>query len=742
MKQIGPYRLVEELARGGMGVVYRAQAPDGLAVALKLLLSHRAANAQARQRFQAEAHTLARLRHPNVVAIVGVGEHEGAPWIALEYVLGQSLEDRLRTGPLPIPEALAVARDLAKALNYVHTCGVLHRDLKPGNVLLSADGARLTDFGLAKDPSASTHKLTATGAFLGTPGYWPPEQARGDGAAIGPHSDLYGLGAVLYACLTGEPPVNAPTLQAYLMDEVNYQPIPPRTRRPEVPAWLDEICMRCLQRDPRLRPRSAGEVEQALLRGAGPVEPATFPKPALVVALLLTVVASLWLVLWNRPRPVADPPSAQQPTPEPSAARLVAQAVDLRDAERYAEALPLLDQAVELAPEAASVYAYRGEVRERTGQLDAALTDFDRALELDPSVRAAWVRRASVRARLGRSEAAIADYSEAIRLDPENAEAYCERAQLGFDLRLSPDQVLADYARALELDPTLVDAYFHRSVAYAKLGRWAEALADLDQAIQLDGTNHRQFTNRAAVKRELEDYRGALADLDHAEGFAPHDPRLHLNRGMCLLQLGELQRAGASLERAISIDAALATAHYWLGRTRAEQGRLGEAIAAFDATLSLRGDDVAALFGRGLAHAGLGDHAAAVADFDEALTLSPEHALALYNRGNSKAALGRRTEAIEDYGRAIRVLPTHAGAYCNRGVLKRKLGDHAGALADYSRAIQLGPDDFEPLLNRGNLLAELGRSAEAAADFRALLELDDLPASTRAHAEGTLRELK
>ncbi|MCA8924675.1 MAG: serine/threonine protein kinase, partial [Planctomycetes bacterium] len=305
--QIGPYRVVSELARGGMGVVYRAQGADGAEVALKLLLPEQAANERARTRFRKEAETLGRLRHPNLVAHLGHGTHQGAPWLALEFVDGETLQARLRQGPLPVPLAISIARQLAEALAYVHREGLAHRDIKPDNVLLSGEGARLTDFGLVLD-EADAQRLTRTGVFLGTPGYWAPEQARGDKAQSAARADLYGLGAVLYACLTGRAPIQATSLQAF-MASVEFQRVsPPRAERPEVPEWLSALCMRCLAFDPERRPGSASEVVRCLERATADLDAPPRRAPPLTLALV-GVVAALALTLGLVLRGDAPPPA-------------------------------------------------------------------------------------------------------------------------------------------------------------------------------------------------------------------------------------------------------------------------------------------------------------------------------------------------------------------------------------------------------------------------------------------------
>jgi tetratricopeptide (TPR) repeat protein/tRNA A-37 threonylcarbamoyl transferase component Bud32 len=255
---IGDYEVVGELGRGGMGVVYKArQVSLNRLVALKMVLAGEHARPEDLARFLAEGQVVARLQHPHVVQIYEVGEHAGRPFFALEYLEGGSLQDKLRGAPLPAREAAQLAEVLARAMQAAHARGVIHRDLKPANVLLDQDGRpKITDFGLAKRVEGGGG-LTQSGAILGTPSYMAPEQAAGQGKAVGPAADVYALGAVLYECLTGRPPFKAATALDTLLQVLREEPVSPRRLQPPVPPDLETICLTCLRKEPARRYASA-----------------------------------------------------------------------------------------------------------------------------------------------------------------------------------------------------------------------------------------------------------------------------------------------------------------------------------------------------------------------------------------------------------------------------------------------------------------------------------------------------
>jgi len=263
--RLGNYILYEEIAHGGMGVVFRARQINlGREVALKLLLLGRYANAESVERFRREAEAAAALRHPHIVQMFDVGEIDGQPFLAMEYVRGRTLGEVLREGPLAPARAAKWMREVAEAIHYAHTCGVLHRDLKPSNLLIDADEqVRISDFGLARKLDGSSD-LSVSGQMMGTPHYISPEQAAGRHAELGPASDVYALGAILYELLAGRPPFLSDSLQEVLLRIRDEDPVALRTLNPQIHPNLETICLKCLQKEPTRRYASAHELAEDL----------------------------------------------------------------------------------------------------------------------------------------------------------------------------------------------------------------------------------------------------------------------------------------------------------------------------------------------------------------------------------------------------------------------------------------------------------------------------------------------
>lgn len=263
--RFGDYELRQELGRGGMGVVYRAwQGSLSREVAVKMILRGQLATQLDRERFEAEAQAAAKLDHPGIVPVYEVGENDLRPYFSMKFVRGTTLGQRLIAGPLPPREAARMLAAVARAIHFAHMRGVLHRDLKPSNILLDENGEpHVTDFGLAKQLTGS-ESVTKSGMMLGTPAYMAPEQAAGVRGQVGPRSDVYSLGVILYHMLTGRPPFQAASPAEMVLLVLEQDPVPPRMLNPKADRDLEMICLRCLQKPQDLRYASAAALADDL----------------------------------------------------------------------------------------------------------------------------------------------------------------------------------------------------------------------------------------------------------------------------------------------------------------------------------------------------------------------------------------------------------------------------------------------------------------------------------------------
>src|ERR1700687_1047488 len=277
--KLGPYEIQSPLGAGGMGEVYRARDTRlDRTVAIKILPAHLSDDPEAKQRFDREARTISSLNHPNICTLHDVGHQDGIDYLVMEYLEGETLADRLRKGPLPVEQVLKYGIEVCEGLEKAHLSGVVHRDLKPGNIMLTKTGAKLMDFGLAKvsvaSPAATSgltatltqpmrsHPLTAQGTVVGTFQYMAPEQVEGKEADA--RSDIFALGAVLYEMATGKRAFEGKTPASAMAAVLEREPAPISSVQPTTPPALERLVKTCLDKDPDERWQTAHDVKLQL----------------------------------------------------------------------------------------------------------------------------------------------------------------------------------------------------------------------------------------------------------------------------------------------------------------------------------------------------------------------------------------------------------------------------------------------------------------------------------------------
>src|SRR5947207_910730 len=313
--ELGDYELLEEIGRGGQGVVFRARQKSlNRTVALKVISLGQWASKAHLKRFRLEAEAAACLEHPGIVPIHEVGERDGSCYFSMKFVEGGQLDEVARREPIPIRRAVELIAKVARTVHYAHEHGILHRDIKPGNILLDAKGEpHLTDFGLARLVESESN-VTHTLDVLGTPSYMAPEQAVGNNAAVSSATDVYGIGAVLYQLLTGHPPFAGGTTYETIKLLEDTEPRPPRSLNPKIDRDLSTTCLKCLKKDPKRRYGSALTLaedlerwlkyEPILARHAGVFARGQKwmrrkPTSALLAASLVVLAAASGWIVWK-----------------------------------------------------------------------------------------------------------------------------------------------------------------------------------------------------------------------------------------------------------------------------------------------------------------------------------------------------------------------------------------------------------------------------------------------------------
>jgi tetratricopeptide (TPR) repeat protein len=765
------YEILEELGRGGTGVVFKArQVALQRIVALKMLLSGHAGHPE-RKRFQVGAEAMARLTHPNIVPVFEVGEHNGPPLFSMEYCPGGTLAGRLAGTPLPPATAALLVRTLAAAMHAAHQANVIHRDLKPANVLVVEPSStplerctlKITDFGLAKRLEADSGQ-TRSGSILGTPSYMAPEQAEGRAHEVGPPADIYALGAILYELLTGRVPFRAPTLLETLEQVRSREPVAPTELQPRVPRDLETICLKCLEKDPKkryttaqdladdLRRFRAGEAikarrtsawERAWKWGKRRPAPAALMAVSVSAALILSVLGGVAFYQWRTAEAalLSKQESLERAEEAEKAAtanwQLAEKAVD--ECFNVAKEDPLfqaprMEKARKLLL-AKTLPFYRHFRDQRPGDGTLPLLEAEQ-----------WFRVGYIEAVLGKTTQAREAYEKARRLyrervenDPQAADHQEKLARTLNNLanllvRLGKhEEALTEYQQACKLQGELVQAHPRVDGYREYLARTHNNLGNLLNTLGRRGQALEEY-------RQAHDLQAALVKAQPGVPTYQRElGRTHSNRGWLLVELGKGQEALKEYQQARDIAGKLVKAH--------------PGVPEYQSDLAIAHNNLGPLL------ATLGQREAALKEYRQAHDLQfqlvkahPDvpkfqHGLAVTNNnlGLVLEALGKRDQALTTYQQARDLCGGLVGAHPNEpnyqkelarahhnlGLLLASLGKREEALRQYQKAhtiqhhlveTQPGVSRYQDDLarthnNTGLLLKELGKRPQALKEF-------------------------
>jgi serine/threonine-protein kinase len=739
----GKFVRAEKIGAGGMAEVWKAWDSElGRWVALKFLKSD---DPEERERFRREAQTAAKLAHPHIAAVYDATDD----FIAMQYVEGRTLAVLPRGDPRG---AVELVRQAAEAVHFAHERGVIHRDLKPGNIMASGGHAYVMDFGLAKSANVDV-RLSQTGTILGTPAYMSPEQAKAGN--VDRRSDVYSLGVTLYELVAGAPPFRSDTVLSLLKKVAEEEPAPLAADRD-----LRTIVHKCLEKDAARRYGTAKELADDLgrwLRGdpilARPPSAAYraakwFSKHRTAVAagvagLALAAGVALWLgpritaearakreaeerrarqeramKLLEEGRPALDRAYAYLYHPNARYAELV---------RRVVEGQKKIEAAVGIAPELALGHYLLGRAWELRAHEDRAETCWRKAAEVDPSFGPAHYQLAKLLflraffSSLGISAAEMERRrAGALRWIEEAGAELARAGSVEQEIDRDTGAALAALVRG--------DRPAAERLAREALGRHGER----------DGAEDLHWILGMSLSPAI----GELDALDDSLRLRPkHWPAL-FSRALARTRRGDRRRAIEDYTAALEIRPRLTVALLNRGILRGLEGDQDAAIADFGQALELEPDNGLAYVNRCRARERKGDLDGAVADGTEAIRLAPREPAAHFNRGVAYARRKEYEKAVGDFTNALALDPKDADAVRNRAISFRLLGRPDEALRDFSEVVALRPDDPDALVDRAYLRYERGDRTGAATDLEAALKLAPADWPERAKIERALKQLR
>jgi serine/threonine protein kinase/Tfp pilus assembly protein PilF len=699
-KTISHYKILEKLGGGGMGVVYKAEDTQlKRTVALKFLPPELSLDDDSKTRFVHEAQAASALDHPNICTIYEIGEtHDGQVFICMAYYDGETLKKKIARGLLAVDEAVNIARKIASGLSKAHCEGMVHRDIKPANLMMTSDGAvKIVDFGLAK--LVDRTKVTETGTKVGTLAYMSPEQTKGE--EIDTRSDIFSLGVVLYELLTGHLPFRGEHEAAVSYAVVNEDPVAPRVLRPAIPEDLEQLVIKCLEKDSEKRFRSADELVAELDKmgshGAKPKRRRGYRSWAIAgSAAIVLIVGALVLSRWlTGDRALLNPKSI--------AVLPFANLSGDPENEYFSDGVTE-DILTQLSKIADLTVVSRTSVM-RFKNTEKSLREIGKELGV------ATILEGSVR----RSENRVRIVSQLI--DAQNdkqlwAETYNRELEDIFEIQ-------SDVARKIAAELAAEFSPVERERIEKK------PTGDL-RAYDYHLKGREYFLRRAKEDNELalELYHKALElDPNYALAYAGIAAAYSERVARFGFAQAWLDSAIAVAEKALSIDSDLAEAHTALGNAYRPKGWLRKALESYHRAVEINPNYDGAVNGIGAVHSNLGETAKALQWYKKSVLLNPTDAAAPANIATTCVEVGDYARAERWYRRALEIQPDLSFAEFNLSYVYMLQGKNRQALEQIEQALSKYPDNIDGLYVAGDVALFPGHDAQAKAYFERLKEL-------------------
>jgi tetratricopeptide (TPR) repeat protein/tRNA A-37 threonylcarbamoyl transferase component Bud32 len=730
-QQFGNYQLVRLLGQGAFAQVYLGEHIHlGTQAAIKLLHAQTENNDQ--DKFLKEARICARLDHPHIVRVLDFGLEQDVPFLAMSYASGGTLRARHPHGEaLPLATILPYINQVAKALDYLHTQKIIHRDVKPDNMLLSANSnILLSDFGIASN-NHTTISLTARG-LAGTPSYMAPEQFQDKPCFA---SDQYALAVLTYEWLTGQRPFQGPPWSLGYQ-HIHQQPPALRDHVPTIPHLIEIAVLKALSKDPRQRFNNVGAFANALKSVSSSLSPGgsvyelvqtdtTIPSGALpqppMIAPSPPLPAEPYIPPDRRGAPSVSSPSplyssARSSTPPSSETTEIKQL--LQDAYQFyrqrhsKEALTVYDQVIQTDSLNTEAWQGRGLTQASSGQHNAALESFERALQLNPSLVTALNGKGTALNMLSRNKEALEVFEHAIKLDATNAIAWNGKGAV-LNALGQPEQALAAFECALRFDAQMAQAWSNKGLVLRQLKRYSEALYAFEQALIYHPNSAVYWNGKGLVLYEMGRLGDARQAYQEVVKYNPHYAPGLLGLGNIFYVQQQLDSALDMYDRALKIDPNFVKAWDRRGNVLGDLERYSEALESYERALRIDARYAPAWNGKASVLCHMERYDWALDAYERALRINPDAYLSWNGKGNACYQLGQYEWALEAYERALQIKPGMISTLHNKSLVLNQLGRYNEALVAAEAAIKLAPNDPDNWRRKAEALKKLRRYKEA-----------------------------